>query len=115
MNFLGTRVFNHLVIGVSSCFPMSDPPYPIMRWNVHGMNIPAKCVVVCKIIASQKVAILCLQETIINVWSGSLVREVEGACTTTCIVLPDIGSSGGDVIFWNKDVAIIVSHALLRP
>ncbi|KAI5012386.1 hypothetical protein ZWY2020_024520 [Hordeum vulgare] len=61
---------------------------------------------------SHRVAILCLQETKISVWSPELVRKIGGTHLTDCIALPAIDTSGGAAILWKKELATIVSHAI---
>uniref|UniRef100_A0A8I6Z2M6 Endonuclease/exonuclease/phosphatase domain-containing protein n=1 Tax=Hordeum vulgare subsp. vulgare TaxID=112509 RepID=A0A8I6Z2M6_HORVV len=78
---------------------MSNRLHPIMCWNVRGLNQPAKRAAVCEMAASHRAAILCLQETNIDIWSPQLVREIGGAHLTECIVLPAIDTSGGAAIF----------------
>uniref|UniRef100_A0A8R7JVT0 Endonuclease/exonuclease/phosphatase domain-containing protein n=1 Tax=Triticum urartu TaxID=4572 RepID=A0A8R7JVT0_TRIUA len=67
---------------------MSESMYPIMSWNVRGLNQPAKRAAVYEVVTASKVAILCLQETKINVWTPGIVREIGGAALIECIVLP---------------------------
>ncbi|KAE8785616.1 hypothetical protein D1007_40689 [Hordeum vulgare] len=91
---------------------MNDTIRLIMCWNVRGLNNPAKRVAVFELAVAHKVAILFMQETKIDAWSPSLVREIGGSSLTDYIVLPEIGSSRGAAIFWNNDLASIDSHAV---
>ncbi|KAE8790552.1 Peroxidase 15 [Hordeum vulgare] len=91
---------------------MYDMIHPIMCWNVRGLNNPAKRTAVGEMAAAHRIAILCIQETKIAAWSPDLVREIGGAKLTECIALPAIGTSGGAAILWDKELAIVSSHAV---
>ena len=53
-----------------------------------------------------------MQETKIDVWTPTIVREIGGAALTDYVILPAIGSRGGAAIFWNTDLVSIASHAI---
>lgn len=91
---------------------MYDKIHPIMCWNVRGLNNPAKRTTVGEMAAAHRIAILCIQETKIAAWSPDLVREIGGARLTECIALPAIGTSGGAAILWDKELALVSSHAI---
>lgn len=74
--------------------------------------MPAKRDTICEVAAALRPAILCLQETKIDSWSPSLVREIGGARLVDCIVLPAIGSRGGIAILWDNQAVSVTSHAI---
>lgn len=55
---------------------------------------------------------MCLQETKIDIWSPSIVKEIGGAALAECVFLPAIGSRDGATIYWNRDLVSIASHAV---
>ncbi|XBI07851.1 hypothetical protein VPH35_135689 [Triticum aestivum] len=85
---------------------------PIMSWNMRGLNSPAKREAVREVVAAHRTAILCLQETKLDVWNPHLVRDIGGAALLGCAVLPAIGTRGGAAILWNKDIVTIDTHAV---
>ena len=54
---------------------------------------------VIELVSAMLPAILCLQETKIDTWSPSLVRDIGGHALDGCAVLPVIGTRGGAAIF----------------
>ena len=101
-----------LVVGATTCFPMIDTNLQIMCWNVQGLNSPARRAVFCEAAEMHKLALLCLQETKINEWNRSLVREVGGCRLADCVVLPVTGTRGGVAIFWDKSRVGVQSQAI---
>ncbi|XBI13889.1 hypothetical protein VPH35_140561 [Triticum aestivum] len=93
---------------------MIDTNCPIMSWNIRGLNSPTRRAVVNETAETHKLALLCLQETKIDEWSRSLVREVGGARLADCVVLPTTGTRGGAAIFWDRSRVDMQSHAIWR-
>ncbi|XP_073353997.1 uncharacterized protein [Aegilops tauschii subsp. strangulata] len=89
---------------------LSTPP--IMSWNVRGLISPAKREAVREVVAAHRAAILCMQETKIDVWSPALVCDIGGATLQGCAVMPAIGTRGGIAILWNRDLVDVVTHAV---
>lgn len=85
----------------------------IMSWNVRGLNSPGRRVAVREIADAHRVTILCLQDTKLENWTPSLVREVGGTALEGCVVLPAMGTRGGAAILWSKDTVDITTHAVV--
>lgn len=90
---------------------MDDARCPILSWNVRGKNMPAKRDAIREVVQSHRLAILCLQETKIDVWDRRLVLEIGGALLADCVVLPAIGTRGV-AIFCNKALVSVTSHVI---
>lgn len=100
------------VCGVKSCAPMSSSNYPIMSWNVRGLNSSARHSAVSEMATSHRLGLLCLQETKIESWSPALVRDIGGSALEGCAVLPADGTRGGAAIFWDKALLNVQTHTI---
>ena len=81
---------------------MNNNNCAIMSWNVRGLNSAAKREAIREVAAAHRLAILCVQETKIETWDQTLVRDVGGSWLGDCVVLPAIATRGGVAIFWNS-------------
>ena len=93
---------------------MNDNTMNFMSWNLRGLNCPAKRTAINGVAIAHRLAMLCLQETKIEVWSTAMAREIGGSSLQGCVVLPAVGTRGGAAIFWDKTVVDIVSHSIGR-
>ncbi|XP_073363484.1 uncharacterized protein [Aegilops tauschii subsp. strangulata] len=83
-----------------------------MSWNVRGLNSPARRATVCEVADSHRLVVLCLQETKIETWSPTLVKEVGGSRLDACAVLPADGTRGGAAILWDSSKITITTNAI---
>ncbi|XP_073367969.1 uncharacterized protein [Aegilops tauschii subsp. strangulata] len=81
-------------------------------WNIRGLNTPARRTAVRQIAEAQRANILCLQETKLESWTPSVVRELGGARLDGCAVLPAIDTRGGIAVLWDKSMVNFVTHAV---
>lgn len=94
--------------------PMSNRDYKIMPGNVRVLNSPAKHEAVAEVAATNRIAIIALQETKLESLTTTIAREIGGARLNGCAVLPAIGTRGGATIFWDKQVMTVATHAVHR-
>lgn len=71
---------------------MSNTPYAILSWNVRGLNSPAR-IVVREVAEAHRASILCLQETKLEAWTPSIVRDIGGCKLEGRVMLPAMGYS----------------------
>ncbi|XP_073363023.1 uncharacterized protein [Aegilops tauschii subsp. strangulata] len=83
-----------------------------MSWSVRGLNAPAKRSAVREVAEAHRATILCLQETKLETWTQAYVCDIGGLALEGCAVLPAIGTRGGAVILWNKNVVCVDTHAI---
>ncbi|RVW28979.1 LINE-1 reverse transcriptase-like [Vitis vinifera] len=76
----------------------------VLSWNVRGANDSEKRKVIKALIKSQKVDVVCLQETKIQEMSRMIVRSLGVGRCLDWKVLNSRGASGGVLVFWDKRV-----------
>lgn len=57
-------------------FLINDANLPVLCWNVHGLNLPARRTIVSEVASLHKIAIICSQETKVDIRTPQLVREI---------------------------------------
>lgn len=73
-------------------------------WNVQGLNNKNKRSTLKSLINKWGADIICLQETNIEEWTSSLIRQVWGNRWISWVELKAIGTKGGILIMWDKRV-----------
>ncbi|XBJ08864.1 hypothetical protein VPH35_014061 [Triticum aestivum] len=91
---------------------MDNNQFSLMSWNVRGLNSPARRAAVSELAAAHRTPILCLQETKLEAWSPSIVRELGGNRLDGCAVVPAVGTRGGAAILWDKSAVQIGTQAV---
>ena len=76
----------------------------ILSWNVRGLNDSNKRKLIKALISSQKVDLVCLQETKMTEMSLGVVRSLGGGRFLEWEVLNARGAVGGVVVFWDSRV-----------
>ncbi|KAJ9704109.1 hypothetical protein PVL29_005411 [Vitis rotundifolia] len=74
----------------------------ILSWNVRGVNDSSKRKLIKSIVRKQKVDLLCIQETKMQVMSEGVVRSLGSGIFLDWRVLNAIRSAGGILICWDK-------------
>lgn len=74
----------------------------ILVWNVRGLNMRARRAVVREFLLQERVSLLCLVETKINVLSASMAAELMGTMFDY-VCLPASGASWGIILGWCRD------------
>ena len=80
----------------------------ILSWNVRGANDRNKRKVVKALIRSQKVDVVCLQETKIQEMSQGVIHNLGGGRFLGWGAVNARGAAGGVVVFWDKRVLELV-------
>ena len=91
---------------------MDDNHCPMMSWNVRDMNTSAKREAIREIALLHRLALLCLQETKIDVWDRGLVSDTGGALLADCIILLATGTREGGTILWNATLVSVSPHSI---
>ena len=73
----------------------------IIFWNVRGLNSGAKHAAVRSVISSDRPAIICLQETKLELFTPPLVSETLGPAFDAFLFLPGVGTCGGILLVGN--------------
>ncbi len=76
--------------------------FHILSWNVRGLNDQNKRCLVRSVVSKFRGAVLCLQESKVEVVSRSFLREFAGPCFDKCHFVRSVGSAGGIVTCWNS-------------
>ena len=76
----------------------------ILSWNVRGANDKDKRKVIKAFLKSNKVDLVCLQETKIHKMTGGVVRSLGAGRFSKWGNLNSEGASGGIVVFWDNRV-----------
>ena len=76
----------------------------VLSWNIREANDSEKRKVIKALIKSQKVDVVCLQETKMQEMSRKIVRSLGVGRCLDWKVLNSRGSSGGVLVFWDKRV-----------
>jgi hypothetical protein len=79
-------------------------------WNVCGLNRRARCLVVHELVRSEKVSLLCLQATKLNVVNDALVLDLLGL-DFNYVALPMVFSCGGILVTWRKNLWLVSSSS----
>ena len=74
----------------------------LLSWNVRGANDNSKRKVIKFVVRKQKVDLLCIQETKIQVLSDRVVKSLGSGRFLDWKALDAIGSAGGILICWDK-------------
>lgn len=80
----------------------------ILSWNVRGVNEINKRKIIKALISSQKVDLVCLQETKMQDMSLRVVRSLGVGRLLEWGVLNARGTAGGVVVFWDNRVLELV-------
>ncbi len=78
--------------------------FNILSWNVRGLNDRNKRCLVRSVVSKFKGAILCFQESKVDVVSRSFLRTVAGPCFDKCQFVKSEGAAGGIITCWNSNV-----------
>ena len=76
----------------------------ILSWNVRGANDKEKRRVIKDVIKSQKVDLVCIQETKIQEMSNGLVKSLGVGRCLEWGFLNSRGTAGGVLVFWDNRV-----------
>ena len=74
----------------------------ILCWNVRGVNDSSRRKLIKAVVRSQKVDLLCIQETKIKSMSEGVVRSIGVGRFLDWRTLDASGSAGGILICWDK-------------
>ena len=74
----------------------------ILCWNVRGANDSSKRKLIKAFVRNQKVDLLCIQETKIQLMSEGVVRSIGAGRYLDWRALDASGSAGGILIYWDK-------------
>jgi exonuclease III len=83
----------------------------LVVWNVRGLNRRAQRSVVHELVRSEKVSLLCLQETKLNVVNDALILDLIGP-DFGYIALPAVSGCGGILFAWRRDLWFVSSPSL---
>ena len=81
----------------------------ILCWNVRGANDSCKRKLIKAFVRNQKVDLLCIQETKIQLMSEGLVRSIGVGRYLDWRALDASGSAGGILICWDKRLLELLS------
>ena len=73
----------------------------LFSWNVRGVNNPNKRNIIRNFIRSQRVDLVCLQETKIQELSSAIVRSLGAGRLDEWRTVEAEGTAGGILVFWN--------------
>ena len=73
----------------------------LFSWNVRGVNNPNKRNIIRNFIGSQRVDLVCLQETKIQELSSAIVRSLGAGRLDEWRTVEAAGTAGGILVFWN--------------
>ena len=73
----------------------------LFSWNVRGVNNPNKRNIIRNFIRSQRVDLVCLQETKIQELSSAIVRSLGAGRLDEWRSVEAEGTAGGILVFWN--------------
>ena len=73
----------------------------LFSWNVRGANNPNKRNVIRNFIRSQRVDLVCLQETKIQEMSSAVARSLGAGRLAELRAVEAKGSAGGILVFWD--------------
>ena len=82
-------------------------------WNVRGLNSQARRDVVRQFFVQERLSIVCLVETKIDVLRPLMVSDLMGT-TFDYVCLPAAGASGGIIVAWRRDVWSSSGHDCRR-
>lgn len=90
----------------SSYLPMNRS-IEIISWNVRGLNVAARCLLVNERIAATPCHIACLQETKLSNINTSLALFLGAYKLNAFAYKPSNGTRGGILLLWNENVVDI--------
>ena len=74
----------------------------LLCWNVRGANDSSKRKLIMAFVRNQKVDLLCIQETKIQLMSEGVVRSIGAGRFLDWRALDAFSSAGGIMICWDK-------------
>ena len=80
----------------------------ILSWNVRGANDRDKRKIIKSVIKSQRVDVVCLQETKIKEMTTGLVRSLGVGRHLDWRAVNSKGATGGIVVFWDNRMVELV-------
>lgn len=86
---------------------MAAQPSKILVWNVRGLNSPARRSSIYQVVSNANPAIVCFQETKLEVVSPEIVRHCLGNRFENFDYLPAVGTRGGLLIAWDATMAVV--------
>jgi exonuclease III len=75
----------------------------LLIWNVRGLNDQARRSVVCAVIRKYNVAVVCIQETKLQMIDLAIVYQCCGPLFSEFVFDPAAGTRGGILIAWKPD------------
>ena len=84
-----------------------DHGLKISVWNVRGLNNPARCNVISQVVEAASPAIVCIQETKLEVVTPEVVRHCLGNKFEDFYFLPARGTRGGIILAWDRLVVAL--------
>ena len=85
----------------------------VFIWNVRGLNSRAHRDVVREFLQQQRVSVVCLVETKVDVLLSGMATDLMGT-TFDYLCLPAVGASGGIIVGWCRSMWSVSSHATRR-
>lgn len=83
---------------------MSVHPLKVLVWNVHGLNAQARRNALFQVVVAANSAIVCLEETKLQVVSVNDVSQCLGNRHDNFLYLPATGTRGGILIAWDDSI-----------
>lgn len=86
----------------------------ILSWNVRGLNDAAHRELVKETTGCARPAIVCLQETKIDMMTTAIILDTVGQRLSSCHTLDAHGTRGGVLLGWDKDIVSMsdIEHRL---
>lgn len=89
----------------------------LVNWNVCGLNRRARCKTVKELVRSEKVSILCLQETKLNDVNKTFMLDMLGL-NFDYVALSVVHTQGGILVAWDVNVwdisnPVLGSHSII--
>lgn len=89
---------------------MSSVKVELVRWNVRGLNSPAKRKALRDFVDSSRPAILCIQESKLDVVDQFIILQCCGPAYDGFAYLPAVGTRGGIILAWDSSVVGISNY-----
>ena len=77
----------------------------MLVWNVRGVNSSARRNAIYQVVEVDKAAIVCLQETMLEVVTQEIVKHCLGNKFEKFYFVPAVGTRGGVLLAWDAVMA----------
>ena len=81
---------------------MAAQPLKVLVWNVRGLNSPARRNAIRQVVQTVNPAVVCLQETKLELVTVDIVRHFLGNRFENFYYMPADGTRGGIAIAWDE-------------